>query len=74
MQTDIDQLLELDTVKNLKKSRLADRVMDKPGIFRDFSDGFIYNNHPVLREHPDALQIVGYYDELEVCNPLGSNV
>ena len=53
---------------------MLQQVMHESGVYRDFNDGSIYNNHPVLREHPDALQIVGYYDELEVCNPLGSNV
>ena len=54
---------------------LLQQVMHESGVYRDFmySDGSIYKNHPVL-EHPDALQIVGYYDELEVCNPFGSNV
>ena len=36
-------------------------------------DGSLYKNHPLFAAHPDALQIILYYDDLEVCNPLGSN-
>ena len=28
-------------------------------------------NHEVFQNHPCALQIVAYYDELELCNALG---
>lgn len=27
--------------------------------------------HPLFRQNPHALQIIAYFDELEVCNPLG---
>ena len=29
---------------------------------------------PLFSQDPEALQIIGYFDELEVCNPLGSHV
>ena len=38
----------------------------------DFSDGAAFQNHPLFSSNLSALQIIGYYDELEICNPLGS--
>ncbi len=38
----------------------------------DFCDGSLYKEHPLFSMHKDALQIVIYYDDVEVVNPLGS--
>ena len=51
--------------------------MDNPhfstdGVMRDVIDGEFYNNHPVFRRRNQALLLLGYYDDLEVANPLGS--
>jgi hypothetical protein len=43
-------------------------------IIEDFCDGSTFRNHPLFSQDPEALQIIGYYDELEVCNPLGSHI
>lgn len=40
----------------------------------DFCDGSIFKEHPMFGSDPYALQIIGYYDELEVVNPIGSYV
>ena len=29
-------------------------------------------HHPLFATHPSALQILFYFDDVEVCNPLGS--
>ena len=43
------------------------------GYLRDIADGeFCTCNHPVFSQDKKALQIIGYYDDLEVANPLGS--
>lgn len=42
------------------------------GLLRDFCDGSIYKSHSIFASDQLALQIVPYYDELEICNPLGS--
>ena len=34
----------------------------------------IYASHPLFSQDPCALQLVVYYDELEICNPLGSHI
>ena len=39
----------------------------------EFCDGSLFKNHPLFRAHPDALQLIIYFDEIELCNPLGSH-
>ena len=41
-------------------------------LLRDFCDGDRFKSHPLFRNDNNALQIVAYYDELEICNPLGA--
>lgn len=38
----------------------------------DFCDAQIFKTHPLFSKDPTALQIMLYYDEVEVANPLGS--
>lgn len=47
-------------------------LVRKPGVLRDYCDGETYEQHPLFSIHFEALQILFYYDDLEVCNPLGS--
>ena len=44
------------------------------GLIRDFCDGSLYANNPLFSQDPYALQVIAYFDELEICNPLGSHV
>lgn len=44
----------------------------RQGHLSDYVDGRSYKNHPLFSIHRDGLQIFFYYDDLEVCNPLGS--
>ena len=44
------------------------------GKLYDFCDGTIFKSHPLFSVLSNALQIVAYYDELEVVNPIGSYV
>lgn len=42
-----------------------------PGdVLNDICDGELYRSHPVLQRSEQALQIIGYYDELTLTNPL----
>ena len=43
-------------------------------VVGDFCDGSFFQNHPLFSVDVHALQIVAYYDELEIVNPLGSFV
>ena len=42
-------------------------------IIADFCDASFYKTHPLYKKDPKALQIIAYFDEVEVCNPLGSH-
>lgn len=41
-------------------------------LLSDYCDGKIFKKHPLFSVHSEALQIFFYFDDLEVCNPLGS--
>ena len=41
---------------------------------RDYCAGLLYKSHPLFCSEENALQIIGYYDEVEVVNPIGSYV
>lgn len=40
----------------------------------DFCDGQMFKDHPLFSTDPMALQIIAFYDEVELCNPLGTHV
>ena len=42
------------------------------GVLRHYCDGAQFKSHPLLSTYPDSLQISLFYDEFEVCNPIGS--
>ena len=44
----------------------------KSGLLGDYCDGELYTENVLFVEDPCALQIQLYYDEAELCNPLGS--
>ena len=66
----LQQLLSNDRISSmvLKKQKCCN-----PGVFHNIQDGHIYQSHKYFDEHENALSLVLYHDELEVCNPLGSN-
>jgi hypothetical protein len=39
---------------------------------RDYCDSDGFKEHPLFSQDPYALQLIIYFDEFEVCNPLGS--
>lgn len=41
-------------------------------VLRDYVDGSVFKEHELFAVKRDALQVLFYYDEVEVCNPLGS--
>ena len=40
----------------------------------DYCDGNRFKSHPLFSTDPYALQIIAFYDELELCNPLGTHI
>ena len=45
-----------------------------PDMLSDFCDGSLFQTHPLFSIHAHALQVIAYYDELEIVNPIGSYV
>lgn len=43
-------------------------------ILSDFCDGSKFKAHPMFNSNANALQVIAYYDELEVVNPIGSYI
>ena len=54
------------------KDELATTHTSTDNIKRDYCDGSFYKNHPLFSKDKAALQIIVYYDDIEVANPLGS--
>ena len=44
-----------------------------PNLLQDLCDGELYEKHPVLSCSQNKVQITAYFDEIELCNPLGSH-
>ena len=42
------------------------------GLMGDFCDGKTFRDHTLFSSNPKALQVMLYYDDVEICNPLGS--
>ncbi len=42
------------------------------GYLEDFCDGKVFKSHPLFSVYTNGLQIFFYYDDVEICNPLGS--
>lgn len=43
----------------------------REGFLYDFTDGALFTSHPLYSQRSNALQILLYTDEIEICNPLG---
>ncbi len=45
------------------------------GLLGDFCDGDMYKTNPLFTDNAciPPLEIMAYYDDVEVCNPLGSH-
>ena len=70
----------LSTIEKLFQDKgIVDQIYSFPKRIRSdnrmkFCDGNLYKNHPIFSTDPLALQIIAYYDELELCNPLGTHI
>ena len=58
--------------------QVSNSHMWNDGLLGDFCDGDLYKNHPLFTSATDDpaslnLQIIMYYDDVEVVNPLGSH-
>ena len=64
--------------QHLRNKRIASMIFKTPtlsseGVYYDIYDGYLYRYDPYFQRHKNGLIIILYHDELEVCNPLGSN-
>lgn len=50
----------------------SDHMEVDPQFLSDYCDGEHFKHHPLFSQSPSSLQIILYYDELDLCNPLGS--
>lgn len=42
------------------------------GLTADFCDGSLVKSLPLFQSHPTSLQLIAYFDEVEVCDPLAA--
>ena len=59
-------------VKNYDGMKTSMTRDNRDQYLRDFCDGQVLQNHPLFTSSPTALQLLLYFDDLELCNPLGS--
>ena len=67
----LGKMMELD---DYQSEVLNPHMSTSNDCLGDFCDGSLYKSHPLFSLDPYALQIIGYYDDVEVVNPLGSYV
>ena len=48
------------------RSEVTTRHNGSDSTRRNYKDGEFLKKHPVFKNHPNALQIVVYYDDIEV--------
>ena len=69
----LEQLTQLLNVKEIfDEIFLSSEEISRPGTYTKYQDGLKYKTSEFFRNHPRALRIVLYLDEVQVCNPLGS--
>lgn len=70
---DIDVLFDavLSNIRHEVFIGLHSAGIDLPGYLSDFCDGSVYKRNSLFTSHRGVLQIMLYYDDLEICNPLG---
>lgn len=64
----VNNIFQNDTMKKI----ISEKITNKRNVLLSFQDGLLFQKCAFLKQHPNALQFILYYDELEVCNPLGS--
>ena len=41
-------------------------------LLGNYCDGTVYKSHPLFSQYSPVIQLILYYDDVEICNPLGS--
>lgn len=62
----VSNVLQNSTMKKI----ISEKINNQRNVLLSFQDGLLFQKCVLLKkQHPDALQFILYYDELEVCNP-----
>lgn len=65
----IEQLLQNEDILNIA---LNHRNQEFDGHFlHNLTDGSVYREHPIFSQEDQVLKILLYFDDIEICNPLG---
>ena len=64
----------LKKLLSLEEFQSEIHIMADSNILGDFCDGSLFKAHPLFSSDVHALQIIAYYDELEIVNPIVSYV
>ena len=70
----LELLAHLVQNKSIFNEVTASHFSPDPTKVSDFCDGAIFKEHPLFNTDSTALQIIAYYDEVEITNALGSYV
>lgn len=79
LKTDTFQYIPIeDTLKKLLQmpdilSEIENFHGPKDKTLRDMCDGSLFHSHPHFSTDKRAIQLIAYFDEVELCNPLGSS-
>ena len=81
------KVLKRDTFQYIPVEETLKKLLQMPDILHqidsfhgsdtstltDICDGSVFKTHPLFHVDKKAVQIVAYFDEVELCNPLGSS-
>lgn len=62
-------ILQNDCLRNLI---LTENTNGNSWNYKSYTDGQEYKNHPLFQDHPNAIRLVLYSDDIEVVNPIGA--
>lgn len=68
----VESLKQFLANKRLRSMIIRPHREATENIFFDICDGSIFQNDQYFKEHPEAIGLILYHDEVEVCNPLDS--
>ncbi|XP_062499071.1 uncharacterized protein LOC134176418 [Corticium candelabrum] len=73
---DVDFLKSLESLLQIDEllEQIENPHFNESDVMADMCDGEAFRSHPLYGIDPQALQVILYYDDLEICNPLGSSV
>lgn len=68
----VEQLKVLLLNPKYRHEVFKEKIQPQNGILNDIDDGTIVHTHPLLSLQGNSLKIVLYFDDVELCNPIGT--